>query len=67
MSNEFCECLEETFVEPSRLYQYDAETERPFVNHAPGKCKCTNGLKRYKREDGSIRILCSCCCLVDDV
>lgn len=61
MTNMKCECVE-TGKPPSYiLYMYDEETELPFVNHEPGKCRCTNELKLYRCSDGVERILCSCC------
>lgn len=55
-----CECDFVGFVEPERLCEYDAETERPFVNHKPHECLCTNNLRLFRRGDRTIW-LCSCC------
>jgi hypothetical protein len=44
---------------------YDAVTERPFVNHKPNECKCTNDLNLFKRK-GTVLTLCSCCSLSTD-
>lgn len=60
-----CECDHIGEVPDHRLQEYDAITERPFVNHAPGKCKCTNDLQAYNR-NGKILVLCSICCLLGD-
>jgi len=61
-----CECPETAYVEPERLYAYNAVTERPYTNHAPGECLCTNELRRYRTTSGAIRWLCSCCCMLGD-
>lgn len=56
-----CQCQEIGSASPSAEYHYDPETEWPFVNHEPGKCKCVKDLKEYIR-DGEVIALCSCCC-----
>ena len=60
-----CECDQTGKLMPGMVDLYDEETELPYVNHKPGECKCTNGLKRYKR-NGKIIVLCSCCNLLGD-
>lgn len=60
-----CECDHIGMVEPERLHEYDPVTERPFVNHEPGKCRCTNDLRLYSRE-GETLWLCSICNLLGD-
>jgi len=55
-----CECNKTGKLKPIIASQYHPITERPYVNHKPGECKCTNDLKRYYR-DGKIVVLCSCC------
>lgn len=60
-----CECPEVSKVEDRYLSMYDEINERPFVNHKPHKCKCTNNILPYKR-DNKILLLCSCCCLSGD-
>lgn len=61
-----CECDELGEVAASRLHLYNAVTERPFVNHAPDQCQCTNDLALYRRPDGSEKWLCSCCWFSSD-
>ena len=56
-----CECADTGRMPEGMLYAYDSVTERPFANHAPGECKCTNELQRYRRANGEIKGLCSCC------
>jgi hypothetical protein len=56
-----CECMQTAYVSLDRLDLYDEVTERPFVNHKPGECKCTNELKQYEI-NGKKVYLCSCCC-----
>jgi hypothetical protein len=56
-----CECDNEGVLDPASADWYDAELELPYVNHAPGECQCANGLAQYRRSDGSVRWLCSCC------
>ena len=60
-----CDCPNEGKLgcPPSR---YDAETELPFVNHEPGKCKCVNNILRYQR-GGDLLNLCSICTLPEDI
>jgi hypothetical protein len=62
-----CECESVGLIKAGYESWYDAETELPFVNHAPGKCECRNELKQYRCLDGKIRALCSCCCMFGDV
>ena len=59
-----CECPERGVLSLFADW-YDPETELPYVDHEPGECKCTNELKKYKR-DGKVLWLCSCCCLNSD-
>ncbi len=66
MSNQRCECQETGVLKPGMATFYDADTERPYVNHAPGECRCVNELKRYRRKDGSEAWLCSCCNMSSD-
>lgn len=44
-----CQCNHVGEVPNHMLYLYDEVTERPFVNHVPNKCKCTNDIKLYDR------------------
>lgn len=60
-----CQCPDIGEVEPDRLGEYDEKTERPFLNHAPGECKCTNMLAQYDR-NGVVLWLCSICCVFGD-
>jgi hypothetical protein len=55
-----CECDFEAKMPAAMAAFYDSISERPFVNHAPGECKCTNLLQEYER-DGKKVTLCSCC------
>lgn len=55
-----CECPETGKLNPEWESVYDQEVELPFVNHEPGKCKCTNGLRLYSR-NGNLLYLCSNC------
>ena len=66
MTKKRCECDTVGRLFPGNEWQYDKKKELPFVNHEPGKCKCTNGLKQYYR-DGKKIWLCSCCDLGSDV
>lgn len=61
-----CECPSKGVLNPGMASYYDAESELPFVNHEPGKCKCTNDLALFKCKDGVIRTLCSCCSRIGD-
>lgn len=49
MDNKYCQCPHIGEVESHRFHEYDAISEWPFVNHAPGECKCTNELMLYRR------------------
>jgi hypothetical protein len=62
-----CECQHVGRLPPGFASMYDPVNELPFVNHKPGKCKCTNNLRHYKCSDGEVRLLCSCCNLIDDM
>lgn len=62
-----CECDEIGNVPVARLWMYDEQVERPYVNHAPGECKCLNNLHKYRRSDGSVKWLCSNCRVITDV
>jgi hypothetical protein len=57
-----CECDKEGILRTGMGWKYDEKTERPFVNHKPGECKCVNDLKKYMRK-GKVIWLCSCCTL----
>jgi len=46
-------------------FLYDPLTERPYVAHAPGECKCVNDLKLCTR-DGKQLWLCSNCRIAGD-
>lgn len=59
--NQHCECPHRAYVEPHRLHEYHPTLERPFVNHEPHECKCTNDLQEYIRGGRKV-MLCSCCC-----
>lgn len=61
-----CECDQNAKVPTSMLHMYDAKTERPFANHKPNECLCTNDLRQYHRSDGSTKWLCSCCHIPSD-
>lgn len=63
-----CECPEEGKSNPNNPFNswYDEELELPFVDHPPGKCKCTNNLKEVNR-NGVILTLCSICTLPGDI
>lgn len=61
-----CQCPEQGKLSLGWAWSYDWKLELPFVTHAPGKCKCTNELKRYRRGK-KILWLCSCCRLPGDV
>lgn len=60
-----CQCPNEGKLKPSIASMYDSETELPFVIHAPGECKCTNDIRRYRRGE-TILNLCSCCFISGD-
>lgn len=66
-ANIHCECTETGRLVPGWDSMYDPVTERPYVSHAPGECKCTNDLRLY-REAGTtrVRFLCSCCCMGEE-
>lgn len=53
-----CQCQYIGDVSEDRLNEYNEVTERPYVNHAPDKCRCTNDLAFV---DGKKIVLCSCC------
>jgi hypothetical protein len=61
-----CECPHTGEVAPEDLDQYDETTERPFVNHKPNECACTNDLKLYETCSGEHRWLCSVCVMFGD-
>lgn len=56
-----CECDHDAVLKPEWEGMYHPTLERPFVNHKPGECKCTNKLQQYERGDRMVW-LCSCCC-----
>jgi len=63
-----CECDHEGKLSPGMSGYYDPVTELPYVNHAPGQCKCTNQLAQYKRgKNGPILTLCSNCFTSGDI
>lgn len=62
----FCECSEESQVPKSHEFMYEPE-EYLGMNHKPGRCKGTYKLTQYRRPDGDILWLCSCCVLSGDV
>lgn len=55
-----CECQETAVLKRGMSSWYDKEKELPFVDHDPGKCKCTNDLKQYWKNKKKVW-LCSCC------
>lgn len=61
-----CECPELSVLKEHMKMFYDPELELPFVDHEPGKCKCTNKIKAYKRGN-KILYFCSCCKLLGDL
>lgn len=61
-----CQCNNTGNLSPGFESMYEPEKELPFVNHEPGKCKCTNELKEYKR-GGEKVWLCSYCNMFNDV
>ena len=61
MTKNKCECKRTGKLKIGFDNWYDEKLELPFVNHKPGKCKCTNELKIYNR-NGKKLTLCSCCC-----
>lgn len=65
MKRQKCECGHIGSVSEDRLHLYAPGVERPFVNHEPGKCRCTNDLKLYRR-DGKAVWLCSICNIFGD-
>lgn len=44
---------------------YDPIKELPYVDHEPGKCKCTNNIRLYLR-NGKKVFLCSNCVLGEE-
>ena len=60
-----CQCPETGYVTANRLIMYDVVKERPYVNHKPGECKCTNDIRLYNR-NGELLYLCSCCYMSND-
>lgn len=57
-----CQCTDTNNLLHEMLNLYDEKTERPFVDHAPGECLCTNEVRLYKRAStGEILWLCSIC------
>ena len=60
-----CQCPGIGKVPKKNLYKYN-DNEKPFVNHKPNECKCTNELKQYRRGKKKLW-LCSCCNLFSDV
>ena len=63
-TNQHCECPSKGVLRSDIADLYN-DVELPFVDHAPGECKCTNDLRMYER-DGKHLMLCSCCCLSSD-
>lgn len=61
-----CQCPNRGYVPPENLGQYAEKTERPYANHAPGECKCTNNLQLYQRGTEKL-VLCSCCHIWGDI
>lgn len=59
-----CQCEHEGLL-GAPAHMYDPIKELPFVNHAPGECKCTNDLRQYRRNENSV-FLCSICCMLGD-
>lgn len=60
-----CQCPDDGILKAEIAFMYNPVTERPFVNHEPGKCKCSNEIKQYKRGKKKLW-LCSCCHLSGD-
>jgi hypothetical protein len=60
-----CECPDKGVLNPAIASMYDPYAELPFVEHAPGKCRCTNDLKLYRRGEKTLW-LCSCCITTKD-
>ena len=61
-----CQCPHAGEVDPKDLWLYHPDTERPFIQHEPGECQCTNNLRLYSR-DGKHIVLCSICSFPGDV
>ena len=60
-----CQCPLLGKVESEREYQYTKE-EKAGMNHAPGKCKGTYHMRKYKRNGKELN-LCSCCYIFGDI
>lgn len=60
-----CQCNHQGILVFGQSHLYDPVTELPFVDHAPGDCRCTNDLRWFVR-DGLRVLLCSCCWTNDD-
>ena len=43
-----------------------SKEELPFVNHEPNECKCTNELRKYKKEGKEVW-LCSNCVMGENL
>lgn len=60
-----CECPDTGKLHDGMEGMYDSVFELPFVEHNPGECKCTNGIRLYRRGNKDLW-LCSCCSLGSD-
>ncbi len=60
-----CECPYKSVVLPAEERFY-SEKEKSGMNHEPNKCKGTNDIKKYRRNDKEL-YLCSCCVDFGDV
>ena len=66
MTMQRCECEALGKAPASMAGEYDPVTEWPFTQHRPGKCKCRNNIRLFRRADGSQAWLCSICFLMSD-
>ena len=61
-----CECQGTGRLFPDLKKNYHPTKELPFVNHAPGKCRCLSDIKSYWQGIKIIR-LCSNCIRGEEV
>lgn len=61
-----CECPDDVRDVRVNVSQYSLQ-ELKALNHAANACPGDHDLARYKRADGTVATLCSCCYLSSDV
>lgn len=61
-----CECSDDARRNPNPAHMYEEEELKAY-RHPPNECPGDYGLARYRRPDGTVKTLCSCCNRTGDV